>query len=378
MKPKNPSTRALVQLILLFCLIAFPAFAEKKAESTKVNTSISNDGTGSIMIEAHGVLPKPKVFYTATANATAQVGAEYIEQNIPLNIKVIQGEAQILSLGLNGSGEVDEVTGDNLLSWSIRQEGKRRFLDLRIKKGSKAIKALVKTRSAKLKLPATVELTHLTPGKAIAFNSNVTIKYTSGITGTVTTLKGFRPLNANKLFSDAPSSSFHTTTGGSISLSLNRGDATPAPVELLDTQLTGKLHPNGKSVQFQLNSTAQISQANAEITILSGDAALSQVADNPNYHIQLATQNDHTLYKLIFPKAGTFPVKLDFVAKVISPNANSHRMDFTIAASAVVPITLSGLHADLEFFADKTSVVPLYENKTWLGFLPATGRAHLR
>ncbi len=70
------------------------------------------------------------MFYTASAEATAQVGAERIEQVIQLTIKVIQGDAKTLSFGLNGEGEVTEVQGENLRSWSVRQEGAERFLDL--------------------------------------------------------------------------------------------------------------------------------------------------------------------------------------------------------------------------------------------------------
>ncbi len=381
MKSKTQYPRHLVGLVRLICLtllIAFPAFAQNKSKQAKVNTSISNDGTGSIIVEAHGILPKPTVFYTATANATAQVGSERIGQNVQLNIKVIQGEAETLSLGLKGKGEVTEVSGENLLSWSIRQQDKQRFLDLRIKKGSKAIKALVKIRSAKLQLPSTIELTHLTPGKTIAFNSNVTIKYTSGIVGTITSLKGFRPLNQNNLFSGGPSTSFQTTTGGAISLSLNRGDASPAPVELVNTTLKGDVHSNGKSVNFQLRSTAHVSKTDAQITILMNGAAVSQMPVNPNYRLQLSNNNGLMIYKLVFNKTGTFPVVLDFVAKVVTPSANWHSMDFTIAASAVVPMTLTGLDADLEFHRDQNSVVPLRDNNTWLGFLPATGRARLQ
>ncbi len=69
---------------------------------------------------------------------------------------------------------------------------------------------------------------------------------------------------------------------------------------------------------------------------------------------------------------------LDFVAALVTPEANGQGMDFTIAASAVVPLTLNGLDADLEFHRDQQSVVPLRDNDTWLGFLPATGRAKLQ
>ena len=359
--------------IILLALCTLPSFAQEKPGKASVNTSIAGDGTGKIIVEAHGIIPKPAVFYTANAKATAQVGSDRIEQSIQLSIKVIQGEASTLSFGLNGKGEVTEVKGKNLQSWSIRQEGTTRFLDLRIKKGATVLNPVIRIRSAKLELPLVIDLTHLTPGKSVGFDSVVTINYSPGVDGAITAAKGFIPLDSGDT-----SKRFQTTTGGQIRVSLNRGDASPAPVELVDTTLKGDMHNNGKSISFQLRSTAQVTEANAEITILTGTAAVSQVPTNANYRLRLSTKNGRPVYKLVFAKTGTFPVALDFVATLISPSANWHSMDFTIAASAVVPLTLSGLDADLEFHRDQESVVPLRDNNIWLGFLPATGRARLQ
>ncbi len=114
-------------------------------------------------------------------------------------------------------------------------------------------------------------------------------------------------------------------------------------------------------------------------SILSGNAAVSEVPTDANYRLRLSTDNEHPVYKLVFAEAGTFPVALDFVATLVTPaSANWHSMDFTIAASAVVPLTLNGLDSDLEFHRDQESVVPLRDDDTWLGFLPATGRAKLQ
>ncbi len=119
-----------LSLLAIISLMSLPCLAQEESEQASINSSIGNDGTGTIIVEAHGKLPEPPVFYTASANATAQVGSERIEQVIQLTIKVIQGKAKTLSFGLNGEGEVTEVQGENLRSWSVRQEGSERFLDL--------------------------------------------------------------------------------------------------------------------------------------------------------------------------------------------------------------------------------------------------------
>ncbi|MCH7685518.1 MAG: hypothetical protein IH899_02350, partial [Planctomycetes bacterium] len=364
---------SLIGLISLASLMSLPCRAQKPADQASVSTSIGSDGTGSIIVEAHGQLPKPPVFYTAHAEATAQVGSERIEQVIQLTVKVIQGDAKTLSFGLNGKGQVTEVQGTNLQSWSIRQLGSQRFLDLHLKEGVTELQPVIKIRSAKLKLPAAIELTHLTPGESVGFDSMVNINYAPGVEGVITAVKGFSPLDSGNR-----TKRFQTTTGGQITLSLNRDGASPAPVELIDTTLKGEVHSNGKSISFQLRSTAQVTEANAEITILSGNAAVSQVPTDANYRLRLSTNNERPVYKLVFARAGTFTVTLDFVATLVTPRANWHSIDFTIAASAVVPLTLSGLDSDLVFHRDQESVVPLRDNNIWLGFLPATGRARLQ
>lgn len=367
---------SLIGIISLASLLSLSSNAQENSgepDQASVTTTIGSDGTGKLIVEAHGQLPKPPVFYTASSNATATVGSERIEQAIRLAVKVIQGEADTLSFGLTGVGEVTEVQGDKLQSWSIRQAGGKRFLDLQVGENVTEIKPLIKIRSARLKLPAVVDLTHLTPGESVGYDSIVSVAYAPSVEGAVTAVKGFSPLDTA-----GRTNRFQTATGGQIQLSLTRDGSSPAPVELVDTTLVGELHSDGKSISFQLRSTAQVTEPNAQITILSGNAAVSQVPTSEEFRLRLSTENKRPVYKLGFPKTGTFPVTLDFVATLMTPAANRHSMDFTIAASAVVPLTLNGLDADLEFHRDQESVVPLRDNDAWLGFLPATGRAKLQ
>jgi hypothetical protein len=360
-------------LLGLIGLMILPARGQEPPEQASIHSSIAKDGTGTIVVEARGQLPKPPVFYTARANATAQVGSERIEQVIQLTIKVIQGDAKTLSFGLIGEDQVTEVAGENVLSWSVRQVGAERFLDLQLKENVKESKPTIKIRSAELKLPATIELTHLAPGDSVGFDSIVDINYAPGVEGTVLAATGFVPLKGTDR-----ANRFQTATGGQIKLSLNRSGAAPAAVELIDTDLKGELDENGESIQFQFRSTAVVTEPNAEITILSGAAALSEVPEDANYRLRLTTDAERPVYKLVFAQTGTFAVKLDFVAVLSTTGANSRSMDFTVAAGAVVPLTLSGLDADLEFQRDQQSVVPLRDKDTYLGFLPATGRARVQ
>ncbi|MCG8651814.1 MAG: hypothetical protein MI861_18385, partial [Pirellulales bacterium] len=375
-----PLTRLRLLALLVLAGIAIPCQGQQEAaqaQSEQVQSeqaqSEKSVAGGTIIIQTQGPPPKPPVFYTANANASVQIRPQSIEQTIQLAVNVIQGEAKTLSFGLSGEGNVTELQAPNILSWAIRQVGSERFIDLHLKEGATELKPVIKIRSDLAKLPLVVDLAHLTPGKSVGFDSIVNIEYAEGVEGTVTVATGFAPLLA-----DRRTNRFQSSTGGRITLSLSRDGASPGPVELIDSTLSGELHPNGKSVTFQFRSTAQVTEADAEITLLSGGAAVSQVPVNDNYRLRLASDNGTPVYKLVFSQAGTFPVTLDFVATLAARRTDWHSMDFTIAASAIVPLTLKGLDSDLEFHRDEQAVVPQRVDDAWLGFLPASGRARLQ
>ncbi len=370
--------------VVVFALLGLvPCIAQDESERASINSFVNPDGTGSITVEARGHLPEPPVFYKANAIAEVQVTADRIEQVVQMDIQVIQGKAKTLSFGLHGDGEVTEVKGKNLKSWSVRQVNSERFVDLQLDDGATELKAVLKFRSPEFALPQTIELAHLTEGDSVGFDSIVNIQFAQNVDGTVTVAKGFVPLGSrdgdpHNSTTRFQSTRFQSTTGGQITLSLNRDGALPSPVEFTETTLEGELHPNGKSIRFQLKGTANVSEANAEVVLLSGNAAVSEVPSDANYRLRLAKVNEKLVYKLVFAKTGTYPVDVQFVASPATMDAGENRLDFTIAASAIVPLTLRGLDPDLEFHPDQSFVVPLRRDDMWIGFLPATGRTMLQ
>jgi hypothetical protein len=368
-----------IGLLIFVSLVASNSLAQDATNSANVSSSIADDGTGTIVVEARGQLPKPPVFFTTVANATAQVGSNRIEQTIVATLKVVQGDATTLSLGINGDDRVVEVQGEKLKAWSVRHEGDRRFLDLSVLENNKELQVQIKLQSRPLDLKTAelLDVTHLTPGNAIGFASSVGLEFSPEVEGIVSVASGFAPISSDTSNMANKPNRFQSTTGGQLKLILNRAGATPAPVELTSTTLQGEVHVNGNSVLFQYRSSATVSVDDAEVTILSGNAALSVVPSDVNYRVRLVQENRAPVYKISFPKAGTFPIALDFVAALNQPSADGRSMDFAIAASAVVPLTLNGLPSELEFHRDQQSVVPQRTNESWLGFLPASGRATL-
>ena len=134
-----------------------------------LNHAVDNDGTRTIVIKSGDPVPKPPVFYTSSGNAVVQIGTESIEQVIDFAIKVVQGDAKTVSLGINGEDQITEILGEGLKSWSVRQEGAARFLDLHVNEQVKELKVQIKTRSRRfdLKTPVSIVLTHLSPADSV-------------------------------------------------------------------------------------------------------------------------------------------------------------------------------------------------------------------
>jgi hypothetical protein len=363
--------------IITLMLGLVPCMAQNDSPRANIQSSISDDGTGTITVEARGHLPEPRVFYTTAAVATAQVGLDRIEQTIQLTIKLIQGKPKSVSVGLNGEGEVVSVESPQLRSWSIRREGDQRFLELQLNADVTECKSQIKIRSEKMTLPMTIDLGHLSAGSSVGFDSLVNIQFASGVKGRILQADGFVPLEANDANQSTKMNRMQTASGGRIKLALNRDDASPAPVDLLDMKLNGELQSNGRSAQFKLSGTAQVTEDNAKINVLFGKAAVSRFPSDENYRLRLSSHHDRPVYELEFPKAGTFPISIDFAAMLVEQPDLGDGMDFHVAASAIVPLTLKGLRKDLVFHHDQESVVPSRRDENWLGFLPVTGRAKL-
>ncbi|WP_146514865.1 hypothetical protein [Rubripirellula amarantea] len=338
-----------------------------------MTSSIGEDGTGTIIVEARGTIPQPKGIYTASSKAIVCIGTEQIQQVIELRMKVIQGKTKTLSLGINGDGDVTEVTGDGIRSWSLRNEGEHRFLDLRVDETTTELTATLRTQSAKWSLPTQVNVLHLTPGDSVGFESSITLQYESGVQGRVAEIDEFETLGSRD-----GTDILRTASGGKLIIAIDRDGTSPSPVELLGTKLEGTVHPNGKSIAVTFRSTAHVADRNAVLDVLSGNAAVSQFPSGDDFRLRLQATSSPPVYQLVFADTGVFEIEFEFVVPFASHADHAKSMDFTVPAVGVVPFTLQGLDSQLAFTSEHSSVVPVRDGKDWLGFLPATGQAKLQ
>lgn len=370
------------RLLLLSCLIpGLLAHSQDQGNQASVGATIGPDGAGKIIVEATGQLPEPAVFYSADVTNTATVSPDGISQTVKTHVRILQGSPKRISFLLRGNGDVRSVEGATVATWAVRHDKEnRRFLDLTLNAAEKPVdkhEFEIQLQSEIAELPASPEVTHLSPAdsETAGFSQTLSVTFAIGVSGRVVEADGFLPVEANADGAER----FQTSTGGKLTLSLNRVGATPAPVELTQFRLSGSFDPDGNSGTFQLKGIAEVSQAGASIPILSGQVAVGSLSDEDSYRLQLGSvAADGPRYLLTFPKEGTFPITVNFVAR-ITRDQGWNKTHFTVATGAVAPLALKGLPGTIEFRPD-SSVMPAREDDSradWIAFLPANGNCLL-
>jgi len=367
---------ALALLLLGFAVLAGEPKQESSpglADEAPIEALIDQDGE-RITIRLLGARPKPPVFYKVDIADKVSVGPERVEHAATLDVGILQGEEVTISLRMRGAAEVTAVRGSSLESWSVRREGSERFLDIRVRESEqKTHRFEVAMRSAEYELPAALDITHFAPGPDTAgFSQSLLLQYEPGIRGSVAAVQGFLPVDGEEL-----PDRFQTGSGGRLHVELARSGTLAGPVELSETRLEGRVHPDGRSVRFTLRGSAQVTEAEAELALLRGNAAFSAVpAGKGDYRLRLDLDPDgEPVYRLIFPLAGAYGIELEFVAAV-AEDKDWRSMGFELSAGAVAPIILRGIDADSEFRTG-TGVVPRRRGEVWQGFIPASGRCEL-
>lgn len=346
------------------------------AASAQMSANVDPDD-GRILIEAHGVRPKAPLFFSAAAESVIDIGAGSVAGEMKLRIHVVQGKPEVLTLGLTGEGEVVSVSGEGLKDWAVREgSGGNRFLDLHPvlpegSEGPRDLELTVRTHVKEPKVPGTLNLLLPAPGDAVGFSSQVTLRPDSSVDLRVTNATGMMPLESDPR-AHAPQR-FFTSGEGRIEVALARRGAAVADAELAGLRLTGHFNEASGSVDFRLAGEAIARVPNAKLRLLSGSAALNELAAGDGWHIDLVPSNGSYAYELVFDRPGAYPIDLGFSAAV-RENGDWRTIDFEMPAGVVVPVVLEGLGKNVTFDPAR-EVVPGKATEGWKGFLPAGGAA---
>jgi hypothetical protein len=373
----------------LFAYAPSPSQAEPATAGNATLAAGLTPGGDSIVVEAHGVQPKAPLFYSATVENTVHAGTAEVTGEMEVHISILQGHPEVLTLGLSGSGEIVDVTGQGLRDWAVREgtdeAANARFLDLRPafeegKPDPKELDVTVRTRVENPEVPGSLSILIATPGNAVGFSSTINLMTDPSLDLQVTNATGMMPFGERT--GPRANRQFYSTGDGSLEIALEpRGAAVP-DAELVGTQLTGRVNASGGSIDFHLLAEAHVSGSNARLALLSGRAGLSGAAAGDGWHVELARRANGFRYELVFERPGVFPIDIPFSAAV-QENGDWRGLDFQMPAGVVVPLVIEGLGGPVEF--DGTAPVvpspaPLVSGSTtgtWRGFLPADGHGAL-
>ena len=341
-------------------------------EDASVTTEIGENG-GRLVVEATGLRQTVPLFFTGEARSRVDIGEKSLQFAMDVRAKVLQGKAKVLSLGLQGNGEVTRVGGP-VASWSVRREGDGRFLDI-VPDGAGedgVFRFVVEGRLDDIELPREISLLRLQAGKAVSFSDTVTVATDPKLTGRLSRVAGYAPLESKE---DRVQMYQSTGDGGTLDYVVERSDGLTAPAELTGLAIAGTVDEKKGSVQFVLRGMAEVRKDEVELELLRGRVALDGVVAVAGQQLRLGDDGaGNPVYRMQFDKAGRYPVEVTFVAR-LAEKAEWKGFDFRVPGGAVVPISLKGVGPDSEFH-EQAPVVPGKEaDGLWRGFLPADGNA---
>ncbi len=347
-------------LLMLICAAwPIPAFSQDSDETTGAK----------LILETRTPPPKPEPLYTAQVKSQSEFGENSAKHAFEVRIVSVRGKTESASLEIRGAGEILNVTGAAVQAWSVRRTGEERFLDVTFIDEIKNVDFQV-AATTPVVLPDSISLLHLSTGKAIGFSNSLKIRFSPSVAGKIVEANGF-----TKAAGQSDSFELQTVSGGDIQLTLKRSSGARPDVELTQANLTGKVHPSGKSVDFRYQAKVTVTRP-GELRWLVGALALNELPKSSNYRLVLSHANAEPQYKLVFDEVGEFDIEIDFVAKVMQRDGRKS-FAFYIATGAIVPLELNGLADNIDFLRASDHIVPTREQDVWKGFLPADGVTRL-
>ena len=334
----------------------------------------------SALAERIVVLPDEKekpipLFFSANTATTILVATDKIEETISANLRIHQGRPEVLSIGLSGDGEVIDVMGEGLRTWTVRRESDgSRFLDLKPNlpddlQAETPKEFRVTIRGGVTDTSEEIDLMLPGPGDAVGFSSTIEVRNEGDAVARATAVDGLVALKG-----DDNLERYSAIAAGRLRVKVELKGASLRPIALQNASLEGRVVEGGTSVSFVLKGEVQVVKAGKSIDLLDG-VALSGDAAGEGWFTRLKRVGDRYVHELVGEREGFFPINLAFEAP-LGRQGDWRGVNFKLQGGAVVPVRIDGL-ADTVSFRSSEAVVPERRGGSWMGFLPATGKAGL-
>ncbi|MGJ8672876.1 hypothetical protein [Rubritalea sp.] len=371
---KNPSfvrffRKCISGVVCASLCSAFLSSTASAQDEVQVNTAAAR----KMVITATGVPPAVPVFYTTDVMNTVHVDATKIVQNVAINIDVVQGEPEVLSLELFGPTDGVSVLGNQIEAWALRHEGNKKFLDLAVKE-----KARIKLQLKREVDREENEFGILTFGaaKATGFQHKIEVTWRKGAKVQLVKAEGCSPIDVG----DIQKLAMLTKGNNAVRLNYSQVGSAFESVVLEGLAMEASVDAANESAVLRLFGSAVVTEADAELPLLEGSMALLRFPSNQGYSLRVQgapSEGKNTRYGIYFDKAGRYPIDLSF-SVALDQLEGWTDFSFKLPTASAVPITVKDVPS-----GSRTAVGRVEQEDALLGntvstYLPASGQFSLR
>ena len=323
---------------------------------------------------------KEKLIFSARTENSITHRRGQTEQNISGTVKILQGEMKELRFAVNGKGRLVSAKSEQAIEWGLRNDksGQRFFvLWFDSKKPARGeVKFTVHFRDTHVENKAALGAISLLPqGEAVLNAGLITVTTAAGYDLAITKANGVT--RVTKGLGQAPhelprSYSFQfSDTTPEVAFSATESDPDANRIFFDGFDLKGRL-ADGVAA-FSLKGRVEVrNPKGGRLPVVFGGAALTSIPATKDYKVGFSGET----YTLEFVKGGTYPVDLEFHARIAEKDSWNN-IDFGVVPSALRPVKLSGWPSAISFDA-KSASKPVVKDGIYDLFLTPRDRLSVR
>ena len=323
---------------------------------------------------------KEKLIFSARTENNITHRRGQTEQNISGTVKILQGETAELRFAVQGKGTLVSAKSEQAIEWGLRNDksGQRFFVlwfdSEKPAKGEVTFTAHFRNTHAQAK--AALGAVSLSPqGEAVLNAGLITVTTSAGYDLAITKANGVT--RVTKGLGHAPaklprSYSFQFSgTTPEVVFTATESDPDANRIFFDEFDLKGRLADGVAS--FTLNGMVEVRHARGgKLPVVFGGAALASIPATKDYKVGFSGET----YTLEFAKGGTYPVALEFHARILEKDGWNN-IDFGVVPAALRPVKLSGWPRAISFDA-KSASKPAVKNGNYDLFLTPQDRLSVR
>jgi hypothetical protein len=323
---------------------------------------------------------KEKLIYSARTENRITHRRGQTEQNISGTVKILQGETKELRFAVNGKGKLVSAKSEQAIEWGLRNDksGQRYFvLWFDPEKPTRGeVKFTAHFRNTHAQAKAALNAISLSPqGQAVLNAGLINVATAAGYDLAITKANGVTRVTkgleqASPKSSPSYSFQFSDTTP-EVAFSTTESDPDADRIFFDGFDLKGRL-ADGVAA-FSLKGRVEVRHSKGgRLPVVFGGAALASIPATKDYKVGFSGET----YTLEFAKGGTYPVNLEFHARIAEKDSWNN-IDFGVVPSALRPVKLSGWPSAISFDV-KSASKPVVKDGVYDLFLTPRDRLSVR